>query len=54
MPLHSFETVLRRTHEIVIGATTRDGITTTDIRRAGKPVLLHRNKTVIAEVAFFN
>lgn len=43
MPLHSFETVLRRTHEIVIGATTRDGITTTDIRRAGKPVLLVRD-----------
>ncbi|EEC05684.1 hypothetical protein IscW_ISCW004165 [Ixodes scapularis] len=43
MPLHSFETVLRRTHEIVIGATTRDGITTTDIRRAGELVLSVRD-----------
>ncbi|CAN7996092.1 unnamed protein product, partial [Ixodes hexagonus] len=39
MPLHSFETVLRRTHDLTLTATTREGVTSTELRRAGRAVV---------------
>lgn len=39
MPLHSFETVLRRTHDLTLVASVRDGVAMTELRRGGRAVV---------------